>query len=144
MIYTFPTYVPGMAITIAALAAAIGAFLLWRRKPLVLALVAFGVSVLAGGIFAPMLALDRVVLDDQKLEQTTGFWFAPTVKGFRLTDVESVTISTVRDMKNRKYEVWIAKMKDGHSQEVDPGDLWEMNGRDIIERLRAKGIEVRR
>jgi hypothetical protein len=33
-------------------------------------------------------------------------------------------------------------MKDGHSQDVDPGDLWEMNGPDIIERLRAKGIEV--
>jgi len=143
MIYTFPSYVPGIAIGVAALAAAIGAFLLWRRKPLVLALVAFGVSALAGGVIAPMLALDRVVLDDQKLEQTTGFWFAPTVKGFRLADVASITISTTRDMKDREYEVWIAKLKNGHSQEVDPGDLWEMNGRDIIERLRTKGIEVR-
>jgi ABC-type Fe3+-siderophore transport system permease subunit len=138
MIYTFPSYVPGIAIAVAALAAAIGALLLWRRKPLVLALIALGVSALAGGIIAPTLALDRVVLDDQKLEQTTGLWFAPTVKGFRLTDVTSVTISTARGYN----EVWIAKMKNGHSQEVDPGDLWEMNGPDIIERLRAKGIEV--
>jgi hypothetical protein len=139
MIYTFPSYVPGIAIAVAALAAAIGALLLWRRKPLVLALIALGVSALAGGIIAPTLALDRVVLDDQKLEQTTGLWFAPTVKGFRLTDVTSVTISTNRFGYN---EVWSARMKDGHSQDVDPGDLWAMNGPDIIERLRAKGIEV--
>jgi hypothetical protein len=138
MIYTFPSYVRGIAIAVAALAAAIGALLLWRRKPLVLALIALGVSALAGGIIAPTLALDRVVLDDQEVEQTTGLWFAPTVKGFRLTDVTSVTISTTRGYN----ELWIARMKDGHSQDVDPGDLWEMNGPDIIERLRAKGIQV--
>ena len=39
-----------------------------------------------------MLALDRFVLDDQKLEQTTGFWFAPLTKGFRPADVEYVEI----------------------------------------------------
>lgn len=144
MIYTFPSYVSGIVVAIAVLAAAIGAFLLWRRKALTLALIPFGVATLAGGIIAPMLALDRVVLDDQKLEQTTGFWFAPTIKGFRLTEVESVTIGTARNIKNREYQVWIAKMKNGDSQEIDPGDLWVMNGPDIIERLRAKGIEVRR
>jgi len=94
MIYAFPSYVPGIAVAVAVLAATIGALLLWKRKPLVLSLIALGVSALAGGIVAPMLALDRVVLDDEKLEQTTGFWFAPTVKGFRLADVALVTIGT--------------------------------------------------
>jgi uncharacterized membrane protein len=142
MTYTFPSYIPAVAIAIGILAVAIVTFLLWKRKSLVLALIAFGISVIAGGLFAPMLALDRVVLDDQKLEQTTGFWFAPTVKGFRLADIESVTITTARDMKNREYEVWVAKLKNGQSQEIDPGDLWEMHGEDIIKRLRAKGIKV--
>jgi hypothetical protein len=142
MTYTFPSYIPAVAIAIGILAVAIATFLLWKRKSLVLALIAFGISVIAGGLFAPMLALDRVVLDDQKLEQTTGFWFAPTVKGFRLADIESVTITTARDMKNREYEVWVAKLKNGQSQEIDPGDLWEMHGEDIIKRLRAKGIKV--
>ncbi|WP_437525493.1 hypothetical protein WME79_38705 [Sorangium sp. So ce726] len=143
MIYTFSSYVPGIAIAIAVLAASIGALLLWRRQPLTIALIAFGVSAVAGGLFAPMLAMDRVVLDDQKLEQTTGFWFAPTVKGFRLAEVASIAIGTARNRKNREYEVWIVKGRDGQVQEIDPGDLWEMNGQDIIRRLREKGIDVR-
>ncbi|WP_437324927.1 hypothetical protein [Sorangium sp. So ce381] len=144
MIYSFPSYVPGIAIAIAVVAASIGALLLWRRQPMIIALIAFGVAAVAGGLFAPMLAMDRVVLDDQKLEQTTGFWFAPTVKGFRLAEVASLAIGTARDRKNREIEVWIVKMKDGQTREIDPGDLWEMNGQDIIRRLREKGIDVRR
>ena len=143
MIYTFPSYVPGIAVAISVVAATIGGLLLWKRKTLILSLIALGISALVGGIVAPMLALDRVVFDDEKLEQTTGFWFAPTVKGFRLADVALVTISTARDRKNREYEVWIVTMKNGQRQEIDPGDLWEMNGPDIVERLRGKGIKVR-
>ncbi|WP_437587819.1 hypothetical protein [Sorangium sp. So ce1000] len=143
MTYTFPGYVPGIAVAVAVLAASIGALLLWRRKPLAIALILFGVSALAGGLVAPMLARDRVVLDDEKLEQTTGFWFAPTVKGFRLAEVASIAIGTARDRKNREYEVWIVKRRDGQTREIDPGDLWEMNGQDIIRRLREKGIDVR-
>ena len=104
--------------------------------------IAFGVSALAGGLVAPMLAMDRVVLDDEKLEQTTGIWFAPTVKGFRLADVALVTIDTARDSQNREYELWIVRMKNGQTRQIDPGDLWEMNGPDIIARLREKGIGV--
>lgn len=144
MTYSFPSYVPGIAIAIAVLAASIGALLLWRRQPLIIALIAFGVSAVAGGLFAPMLAMDRVVLDDEKLEQTTGFWFAPTVKGFRLAEVASVAIGTARDRKNREIEVWIVKGRDGQTREIDPGDLWEMNGQDILRRLGEKGIDVSR
>jgi len=143
MIYTFPSYVPGIAVGVAVVAAMIGALLLWARRPLKLSLIAFGVAALAGIILAPTLAMDRVVLDDEKLEQRTGFWFAPNVKGFRLADVASVTIGTARDDKNREYEVWIVEMKNGQTRQIDPGDLWEMNGPDIIERLRGRGIEVR-
>ncbi|WP_437966625.1 hypothetical protein WMF04_44670 [Sorangium sp. So ce260] len=144
MIYKLPIYVPGIAVAISVLAASIGAFLVLKRKSLMLALVAFCLSAVAGGFIAPMLAMDRVVLDDQKLEQTTGFWFAPTVKGFRFADVSSVTIGTARDRKKREYEIWIVRLKDGQTREIDPGDLWEMNGQDIARRLGDKGIEVRR
>ncbi len=143
MVYTFPDYVPGTAVAIAVLAATVGALLLWKRKPLVFTFIAFGLTALVGGFVAPTLALDRVVLDDEKLEQTTGIWFAPTVKGFRLADVALVTIGVARDRKNREYEVWTVSMKDGQARLIDPGDLWERNGPDIIKRLREKGIEVR-
>jgi len=143
MIYTHPVHVIGIAIGISVVAALIGGFLLWKRKVLILALAALGVSAMAGGIFVPLLIMDRVVLDDEKLEQATGFWFAPNVKGFGLADVVLVTISTGHDRYSGMHEVWVVTMKDGQTKEIDPGDLWEQNGPDIISRLRDKGIEVR-
>src|SRR5262245_2700216 len=101
MVYAFPSYVPAIAIVVSVVAAMIGAVLVGTQQPVRYYLAAFFVSVLAGGIFAPMLAMDRVVLDDEKLEQTTGFWFSPTVKGFRLADVALVTITTAHDRKGR-------------------------------------------
>jgi hypothetical protein len=142
MLYKFPIYVPGIAVVIAIVAAAIGVVLLRKQAPGIFTFMALGFAALAGGVITPMLALDRVVLDDLKLEQTTGFWFAPTVKGFLLDEVESVTIGVARDRKKREYEVWIVKMKNGDSREINPGDLWEMNGPDIIPRLQEKGITV--
>ncbi|RBP40357.1 hypothetical protein DES53_10864 [Roseimicrobium gellanilyticum] len=143
MTYTFPTWVPLLAIAVAVIAAVVG-FIFYRlRLPTRLVLIASAIALIAGGIFAPMLAMDKVILDDEKLEQTTGFWFSPTVKGFRLAEVEQVTIGTKRDRKNRVVEVWFVQKKDGSAAEIDPGDLRENNGPDIVKRLREKGIRIR-
>jgi hypothetical protein len=60
--------------------------------------------------------------------------------------VQSITITTVKAVgrRDRDHDVWIATTKSGRTQQVDPGDLWENNSQDIIERLEAKGIEVTR
>ena len=142
MVYSFPPYITAIPIVIAIVAALVGMILLVKRKPVLYWLGAFAVAAVAGVIFAPMIALDRVVLDDEKLEQTTGFWFAPTVKGFRLADAFSVTIRNEPNRKGRETEVWIITMKSGQTQRIDPGDLWEMNGDDIAARLEEKGIIV--
>jgi hypothetical protein len=143
MTYTFPSWVPLLAVAAAVIAAVVGIILYRLRKPTKLVLIAFAVALVAGGVFAPMLAMDKVVLDDEKLEQTTGFWFSPTVKGFRLAEVEQVEITTRRGRKNREEEVWVVQKKDGSMETINPGDLWEHNGPDIIKRLREKGIQVR-
>lgn len=143
MTYTFPSWVPLLAVAAAVIAAVTGVILHRLKKPTKLVLIAFGIALLAGGIFAPMLAMDKVILDDEKLQQTTGFWFSPTVKGFRLAEAEQIEITTKRGRKNRVEEVWLVKKKDGSTEEIDPGDLWENNGPDIIKRLREKGIQVR-
>ena len=142
MIYTFPAYIVwltiGLAVVTGVAAVPLLMFRQWR-----FGLIAAFISLLAGFIFAPCLALDRVVLDDEKLQQTTGFWFSPTVKGFQLADVEHIAIGTARGRKNREHMVWNVTYKDGRTEQINPGDLWEMNSADIAARLRAKGIDVR-
>lgn len=142
MIYTFPIYVPASAAAVGLIALVVGVFLIRAKRSYKAVLGAFFVAVLAGGILASMLAMDRVVLDDEKLEQTTGFWFAPTVKGFRLADVASIRISSAMDSKGRQQEIWIVSLTDGKTREINPGDLWENNGPDIRKRLQAKGIKI--
>ena len=95
-----------------------------------------------GSVFGPMLFLDRVSVDEQRVVQRTGFWFAPTVKGFSLENVNLVRITTGRDLNNRPIEIWIAETTNGKTIAVDPGDLWEQNGAVILRYLREQGISV--
>ncbi|HBC85446.1 MAG TPA: hypothetical protein DCZ94_00680 [Lentisphaeria bacterium] len=99
MIYTFPIYVPGIPAFIAVIAAISGIYLIIRKKTFIITAIPVSIAVMTGVFAAPMLALDRVILDDEKLEQTTGFWFFPTVKGFRLADLSSILIGTRTDLK---------------------------------------------
>lgn len=142
MTYSFSIWIPATAAAIAIMAAAIGVFLYVRKRSRDALIICGFIAALAGGLLAPMLAMDKVVLDERKLEQTTGFWFDPTVKGFSLEHLSSITIETVRAKKNRSHDVWIGTLDDGSRHEVDPGDLWDMNGEDIALRLRARGIRV--
>lgn len=142
MIYTFPIYIPAAAAAVAVVAAVFALLCLISRPWRVAAIPCGLVALFAGGLIAPILLMDRVVLNEKKLEQTTGFWFSPTVKGFPLADVESVTIRTATDRRNRRYEQWYVSYKDGSSEAIDPGDLWVLNGQDIANRLRQKGIVV--
>lgn len=142
MTYTFPAYIPMLVALAALIVAVLGVVLHRRGRPRPVLFVCLGVAAFLGIGIAPGIALDRVVLDDEKLEQTTGFWFAPTVKGFYLADVSSITIRNVRDRRNRWQEVWFIAYRDSTTSRIDPGDLWEMNGPEIAERLRARGIVV--
>jgi hypothetical protein len=83
------------------------------------------------------------VLDGEKLQQTTGFWFHSTVKGFALKAVASVQIGSARDRKNGEYEVWIVNCKNGSTEIIDPGDLWILHRSDLIRRLGEKACPVR-
>jgi len=143
MIYQFPRSLVALPILAAVVLAGLGLLAILKRWPLRIPLVTFGLAVFFGGLMAPAMWMDRVVLDEEKLEQTTGFWWSPTVKGFRLAEAKFVQIVTRRDIKNRKYEAWVVEMKDGRVEEFDPGDLWERNGKDITDQLGARGIERR-
>lgn len=136
MTYSFPAYVPILIACGAAVLALAGIVLFLRTKDRRIPRTLLLLAALAGGIFAPNMARDRVILDDAHLEQATGFWFAQNVSAFQLEAVSSIYIT------NRDDEVWVVQFKDGSTQEFDPSDLWQMNGRDIAMRLRARGIAV--
>ena len=142
MTYSFPLWVPATAVLVALVPAAIGIVAFVRTRSREALGILMLVASLVAGVIAPMLALDRVVIDEQKLEQTTGFWFSPTVKGFPLANLSSISIETARDRKDRPYDLWVGTYANGTVLKVDPGDLWDLNGEDIARRLRARGISV--
>lgn len=142
MVYTYPDYMVWICIVV-ALIAAIAAVKLWPTRHRQLAIMASVVSLYVGLLLAPALAMDRVLLNDERLQQRTGFWFSPTTSGFRLADVDHIQISTKRGPKSRMQTVWSVNFKDGRSLQIEPSSLWERNSLEILERLRAKGIEFR-
>lgn len=95
------------------------------------------------GLFLPGMALDRVVVTPEEIQQTTGFWFLPNRKGFRYADVHSVRILERVSSKGVPYDVWRIQFRNGRSEELDPGDLWEKSSEVIVPRLRAYGVDVR-
>lgn len=143
MVYTFPPYVLGSAVIAPVLAAAAGIVLVRtsRRRALGVALLAL--ALVFGALIAPMLARDRIVVDEDRIEQTTGLWFAPTRHHIALAEVRSVAIRTHRDTRLNERESWVFTMTDGRSVEFMAGTLWKMHREAIIANLEASGIAFR-
>lgn len=141
MEFEFPLHISLIPVAVPAAILLLGLFLFVKvNKILGFLIGAFGV--LFGLLFGPMLLMDRVIVDDSRIRQYTGFWFDQTEKGFSLDEIERVTITTGRDLKGRVIEVWIAEYKDLPSVTIDPGDLWESNGDAIAKHIDALGIDV--
>ena len=141
MTFAFPLHISLIPVAIAGAILLLGLFLFVKiNKILGLLIGAFGI--LFGLLFGPMLLMDRVVVNQHRIQQNTGFWFDQTEKGFPLDGIQRVIITTGRDMKGREIEIWIAGYADGSDVEIDPGDLWEQNGDPITRHLSTLGIEV--
>ena len=141
MEFGFPLHISLIPVVVPAVILLLGLFLFVKVNKLLGFLIgAFGM--LFGLLFGPMLLMDRVIVDDSRIWQYTGFWFDQTEKGFSFDGIERVTITTGRDMKGRIIEVWIAEYKDRPSVTVDPGDLWELNGDAVAKHINALGINL--
>ena len=130
MEFRFPLYISLIPVAVPVAFLLLGLFLCVK------------VNKIPGLLIGPMLLMDRVIVDDSRIRQYTGFWFDQTEKGFSLDEIEYVTITTGRDLKGRVIEVWIAEYKDRPSETIDPGDLWESNGDAIAKYVSALGIDV--
>lgn len=141
MVLGFPLYISLIPVAIAAAALLIG-MLLFVKVNRILGIIIGAFGVLFGAAFGPMLLMDRVVVDDRQIRQYTGFWFDQTEKGFDFEGIRRVLITTGRDLKGREIEIWVAEYDGGARVEIDPGDLWEMNGEAIALHLRTHRIDV--
>jgi len=139
--FRFPLYISLIPVAVPVAFLLLGLFLCVKVNKIPGLLIgAFGLFF--GLLFGPMLLMDRVIVDDRRIHQSTGFWFDQTEKGFSFDGIERVTITTGRDLKGRVIEVWIAEYKDRPSVTVDPGDLWELNGDAIAKHINALGVDI--
>ena len=140
MTFTFPVVISLIPLGISIILIVLGLYL-WSRAQVLGGLTTV-IGIVFAIVFGPMLFNDRVVINEKRLEQTTGFWFSPTVKGFDLLDLRKVIITTGRDLKGREIEIWVAEYNDGESVRIDPGDLWESNGDQIVDFLKTLEVPV--
>lgn len=125
--------------------AAVAAYLIVSRDTgkRVVGLVMIGFVALISVGLLPGIWRDRVTLDAQSLTQRTGFWWSPTVKGFKTADVREIRITRKPSRTDGRMEtVWELHEKDGATRDVDPGDLWDNATEYLIPKLQARGITV--
>jgi hypothetical protein len=46
------------------------------------------------------------------------------------------------EKRDHEARLWVVHRKDGTTQEIDPGDLWEYNEELVIAKLRGYGVIV--
>ncbi len=120
MKFEFPLYIALIPVAVPVAFLLLGLFLCVKVNKIPGLLIgAFGLFF--GLLFGPMLLMDRVIVDDSRIRQYTGFWFDQTEKGFSLDEIERVTITTGRDLKRRVIEVWIAEYQRSAQRNHRPG-----------------------
>jgi hypothetical protein len=107
--------------------------LFYFRKPMS-ATMAFIVALVAL-LLTPILARDKIVLDDSQVMQGQ--------KGFQLADIDYIVVGFGPAGKKMSGEVWYVYYHDRESVNLKLNDLWKLHKRDILKRLKAKGIDIR-
>ena len=141
MIFTFPILISLIPAGV-ALVIVLSGTILWKWVSRGLGIATIGTGLLFAILFGPMIFMDKVELSDEQIQQSTGFWFNQTVKGFQFYGLNRVLIVIEPDRNNRFKEIWIAEYTSGKRIKVDPGDLWASNGDEIIEYMTDRGIVV--
>jgi hypothetical protein len=118
-----------------------GAIFFFARRQTAAALILVLIAVFGGLLIGPCMWFDRVVVDHEHIEQTTGFYWSPTVKGFRYADVSFIRITEKpTGPKKRMSLIWEIHEKNGTTRDIDLGDLWEMNSGEIVPLLKSHGV----
>lgn len=96
-------------------------------------------------LVVPGICNDEVVVSDKGVWQRTGFWFAPTTKGFNCDGVLFVELIKVEKRSGRsrhEENVWVIHNRDNTHPRIDPGDLWDNNEALILQKIKGYGVKV--
>ncbi len=140
MVFRFPPMVLFLVFMVAVCSAAVAALARcysWGARVMIPSVL---IAFFALGIVLPNMALDRVVVTPKRIEQRTGFWFAPMTKGFDYGDVESVRIAHGVTGGRRRGKLWYVRHLNGKVEPINPGDLWESNTQEIVPLLEGYGV----
>ncbi len=93
-------------------------------------------------IVAPATYSDRVVVDDQHFEAKYGIWFSPNMQSVRFDDLSEIRYVATRGHRGRIDYSLHCVTKTGETRIVPAGDLVKNTVPEILEKAKAKGINI--
>jgi hypothetical protein len=120
-------------------------FWLWKRYakaglPYMLMLLFLSTLLLV--ILAPSTYTDRVIVDDEHFEARYGFWFNPTVKTIRFSDLREIQYKDYHDNDGFTGYRMDCVALNGQVTTVFAGDLVKETVTEIFAKARTRGVTV--
>ena len=141
-VFQFPGWIGFAVILVGLVFIALAAWMKAKDSAWKKVLIFGFIGLLAAGGIGPGVLLDRVILSATQITQRTGFWFAPNVRTFAISDMASFSVEERSGSKGRTKEIWLITMKSGDLVEFDPSDLWDRHRAEIEEHLQTHGVTV--
>ncbi len=143
-VFSFSLTIALIPVAVSVICAVLGILCFRKREVRRLSLFPFAIAIIAGGLFAPAMLSDRIVVSPREIATTTGFWFAPTHEGFVYEDVGGVHVTTSRDPKGRFCPAWEVHYRDGRVHLIQLSDLWVRHSERITTLLQSYGVSFSR
>jgi len=139
-VFRFPLAILAIPVVVCVVCAILGILCFRKREARRLSYFLLAAALIAGGLFAPAMFGDRIIVSPQEIATTTGFWFTPTHEGFVYQEVLRVRVTTYYDLKNRACPTWEVYYRDGHARLIQLSDLWAQHSDHIIDLLQGYGV----
>jgi len=104
--FRFPPAILAIPVVVCVVCAILGILCFGKREARRLSYFFLAAALIAGGLFAPAMFGDRIIVSPREIATTTGFWFAPTREGFVYQDVLRVRVTTYYDLKTARCPAW--------------------------------------
>jgi hypothetical protein len=107
-----------------------------------LILTAAGLGVVGFGF--PMALNDRVVVDDEHFERTSG-WLSTSTQSVRFSDLDNITLKAETKMTRRGRQTsysYLCNKKGGGSEVFPLGDLMKEANPQILDNAQKKGVKL--